>query len=494
MSSSAVGYWVGDSLGRVLGPLQLQAFRDLIASGRLKTAVRASRDGTNWVALQELPEVRDLFATAAPTPPIESQQAERLRNQLRGLLHLPPHDVFGIKPNASLDEFRLAFFRMAKRFSPEHLSPDLHPELRKVSTEIFDFLSRRIREAETLFLQGAMHPPPPPRLDMGGALPSAPLPMSGTALPARPPPGVAPQAAHPVAASIPPTPVPGSMTRPVAASIPPTPAPGSMTRPVAASIPPTPAPGSLTRPAASIPPTPAPGSLGRPVAASIPPTPVPGSMTRPVAASIPPTPAPGSLGRPVAGSIPPTPMPGSLGRPVAASIPPTPAPGSMTRPVPPAAPPRPPPVMTPTARPVTPPAPAPPPPPPAPFRRPIAAPAPSYSSAEFVGLERRSDDRLHADVKVSMKNTGIFTDHRIINLSSGGLFIGTDRPLRLGTQVELTLRFDDPERVMTLRSSVIWENSLDDGKNPRGYGLRLSALRAEERDFIQQYVRRARKP
>ncbi|NNB98411.1 TIGR02266 family protein, partial [Corallococcus exiguus] len=150
----------------------------------------------------------------------------------------------------------------------------------------------------------------------------------------------------------------------------------------------------------------------------------------------------------------------------------------------------------PTTRPVTPPppAPAPAPPPPAPIRRPMAAPAPSYSSAEFVGLERRSDDRLHADVKVSMKNMGIFTDHRIINLSSGGLFIGTDRPLRLGTQVELTLRFDDPERVMTLRSSVIWENSLDDGKNPKGYGLRLSSLRAEERDFIQQYVRRPKKP
>ncbi|RKG74815.1 J domain-containing protein, partial [Corallococcus terminator] len=190
MSSSAVGYWVGDSLGRVLGPLQLQAFRELIASGRLKTAVRASRDGTNWFPLQELPEVRDLFA-AAPSPSVETQQAERLRTQLRGLLHLPPHEVFGLKPQASLDEFRTAFFRMAKRFSPDHLSPDLHPELRKISVEIFDFLSRRIREAETLFLQGAVQPPPPPppRLDMNGALPPppSPLPLSGSPVAARPP-------------------------------------------------------------------------------------------------------------------------------------------------------------------------------------------------------------------------------------------------------------------------------------------------------------------
>ncbi|RKH40489.1 TIGR02266 family protein, partial [Corallococcus llansteffanensis] len=182
MSSSAVGYWVGDSLGRVLGPLQLQAFRELIASGRLKTAVRASRDGTNWVPLQDLPEVRDLFvAPPVTSPSVELQQAERLRTQLRGLLHLPPHEVFGLKPQASLDEFRSAFFRMAKRFSPDHLAPDLHPELRKISVEIFDFLSRRIREAETLVLKGAVPPPPPPppRLDMSGALPPAPLPLSG---------------------------------------------------------------------------------------------------------------------------------------------------------------------------------------------------------------------------------------------------------------------------------------------------------------------------
>jgi uncharacterized protein (TIGR02266 family) len=396
VSSSAVGYWVGDSLGRVLGPLQLQAFRELIASGRLKTAVRASRDGTNWVPLQELPEVRDLFATAAPTPPLEAQQAERLRAQLRGLLHLPPHEVFGLKPQASLDEFRSAFFRMAKRFSPDHLTPELHPELRKVSAEIFEFLSRRIREAETLYLQGAMQPaaPPPPRLDMNGALPPAPLPLSG-----------APVAVRPGAGGPPPVHAPPAVVPPVHAPL--------------AVVPPVHAPLAVVPPAQAA-----------------------------------------------------------------------------ARPVPPPAPPRPPPVVMPSARPVAPPPapPAPAPPPPAPARRPLAQAAPSYSSAEFVGLERRSDDRLHADVKVSLRNTGIFTDHRIINLSSGGLFIGTDRPLRLGTQVELTLRFDDPERVMTLRSSVIWENSLEDGKNPRGYGLRLSALRAEERDFIQQYVRRVKKP
>lgn len=374
-----MGYWVADNLGRVLGPLALQALRELIASGRLKAAVRASRDGVQWVALQDLPELRDLFATARPTPSVEQQQAERLRTQLRGLQNLPAHEVFGVKPHASLDELRLAYFRMAKRFTPDQLAPDTHPELRKVSAEIFDFLSRRMREAEALYAQGAQQPRPvPPRLDMNGALPPAP-PVAPRVAPVVPPVAVAPVA----------------------------------------------------------PPRPA------PVAAA------------PVAPPRPP---------PVVHGAPPAPVPA---RPPMA---------------PPPAPARPEPAV---AR-----APAPPPPAASTVRK--ATTAPTYSSAEFVGLERRSDDRIHADVKVSLQNAGIFTDHRIINLSSGGLFIATDKPLRLGTQVELTLRFDEPPRVMTLRSSVIWENSLDDGKNPRGYGLRLSHLRPEEKEFIQKYLARAK--
>ncbi len=366
MSSPVAGYWVADNLGRVLGPLALQALRELIASGRLKAAVRASRDGVQWVALQEMPELADLFAAARPNPSVEQQQAERLRAQLRGLLNLPPHDVFGLKPTASLDEVRLAFFRMAKRFSPQHLAPDTHPELRKVSEEIFEFLSRRMREAEALYAQGAPAPrPAPPRLDMNGA-PAAPVAAAPRPVPVvQPAPAMAPRAPPVVQASPPGAPSPVAAPRP------------------------------------------------QPMV----------HVTATVA-------------------------------PAARPPPPAPAPASP------------------------------------PVRRAVAAP--TYSSAEFVGLERRSDDRIHADVKVTSQNAGIFSDHRIINLSSGGLFISTERPLRLGTQVELTLRFDDPPRVMTMRSSVIWENTLEDAKNPQGYGLRLSSLRKEERDFIQEFINRAK--
>ncbi|MDY7232036.1 TIGR02266 family protein [Hyalangium rubrum] len=308
-------YWIGDTAGRVLGPLTLQALRDLVGSGRLKAVNRASRDGTNWIPIQDFEEVKDLLAKAKPSPAADQQNAERIRTQMRMLqAKTAPHEVFGVLSTANLDELRLAFFRMAKRFSPDHLAPDTHPDLRKASHEMFDFLSAKMREAEA-------------------------RPPQGT--PAR---GVAP-----------------------------------------------------------------------------------------------------------------------LGAAGARAVPP----GS-TAPFPPA---------SPMATQV---------------RKQVAAP--TYSSDEFVGLTlRHHNDQVHADIHVTPHNVGMFVDHRLINLSSGGLFINTRRPLKLGTKVILKLNFDQPQRSIELRSAVIWEHAMDDGRQPQGYGLGLASLRPEEKTFLQEFVRSHRK-
>ncbi|WP_309893547.1 TIGR02266 family protein [Archangium sp.] len=289
-------YWIGDSLGRVLGPLTLQSLRELVGSGRLKAVTRASRDGSSWVPIEQLNEVKDLLASAASasSPAVEQQQAERLRQQVRALQNAPTHQVFGVKQDAPLEELRGAFFRLAKRYSPEHLSADTHPELRKAHAEIAELLARRMREAE------------------------AQLTPRGTPI-ARP---ATPNAARP--------------------------------------------------------------------------------------------------GQQASGY--------------------------------------------------------------------------TYAAEEFVGLQMGRNERLQLDIKVSARNAGIFTDHRIINLQSGGLFLPTDKPLKLGTKVDLALHFEQPPRQIKLRSSVIWEYTLNDGKQPRGYGLGLADLRPEERAFIEEFLRTQRTP
>ena len=278
----STNYWIGDSIGRVLGPLTLQALRELIGSGRLKAVTRASRDGSSWEPIEQFNEVKDLLGALKANPSAEAQQAERLRQQLRQMQGLPAHQLFGVKPDAPMEELRGAFFRLAKRYSPEHQGPDTHPELRKVHAEVFELLASRMREAEAQ----------------------------------------APRAATP----------------------------------------------NTVRAAQQ------------------------------------------------------------------------------------------------------------------------QAPAYTYSAEEFVGLQTRND-RLQVSVKVSTRTAGIFTDHRIINLQSGGLFLPTDRPLQLGTRVELVLDFEQQQKQIKLRSSVIWEYTLDDGKQPRGYGLGLADLRPEERSFIDEFLR-----
>jgi hypothetical protein len=60
--------------------------------------------------------------------------------------------------------------------------------------------------------------------------------------------------------------------------------------------------------------------------------------------------------------------------------------------------------------------------------------------------------------------------------------------------VDLVLDFEQQQRQIKLRSSVIWEYTLDDGKQPRGYGLGLADLRPEERSFVDEFLRSNRAP
>jgi uncharacterized protein (TIGR02266 family) len=150
--------------------------------------------------------------------------------------------------------------------------------------------------------------------------------------------------------------------------------------------------------------------------------------------------------------------------------------------------PTPPPVQRPTPPPVQRPT-----PPPVQRAEP-ARPAPfTYDASEFVGLQRRNEERLQADIKCTVRSVGIFTDHKVVNLSSGGIFIATGTPLRLGTRLNVTLHFEEPPGKMDLLGAVVWEYTLDDGKQPRGYGVRLD-VRPAERKVLEAFVHKHRPP
>jgi len=323
-------YWIGDAEGRVLGPVSLDVVQDLVNTGRLTEITRVSRDGRNWGTPAGFPEVMALLLNA-PSPDAllqsERQEAARVRVQLRTMQGRPPHEIFRLDRNASVDAYRNAFFKLVKRFYPDRVRAQAHADLRKAYADAFQFLSRLMVHIERELSSGN-HVSPLPMMR------AVPPPPPGEDEPLTPIPAPPPQTARPL------TVVPRSMT-------------------------PLPRPSPLT-----------------------------------------PLPAEGPY---------------------------------------------------------------------------------SYQPHEFVGFERR-DDRVEVTIRVTARNSRMFTEHPLANLKTDGFFLACAKSLPLGTLVDVIFRFDEDHREVRSRGRVILENSGGDPSRPTGFGVRFITLVEQDRRFMQQFV------
>lgn len=128
-------------------------------------------------------------------------------------------------------------------------------------------------------------------------------------------------------------------------------------------------------------------------------------------------------------------------------------------------------------------------PPPTPTPVPIAVP--EYRPEDFVGIERRDTERLHASVRVTPSSYRMFTDHALVNISNSGLFINTPNLIPVGSLLDMELTFEGQERIISARARVVWESAGTDGKNPRGMGLKLTSVAEHDLAFIRDFVRKA---
>jgi uncharacterized protein (TIGR02266 family) len=321
-------YWIGDAEGRVLGPVSLDVVQDLVNTGRLTEITRVSRDGRNWGTPAGFPEVMALLLNA-PSPnallQTERQEAARVREQLRAMQGRPPHEIFRLDRNASVDAYRNAFFKLVKRFYPDRVRAQAHADLRKAYADAFQFLSHLMVHIERELSTGNHVSPLP-------VVRAVPSPPPGEDEPLTPIPAPPPQTARPF------TVVPRSMT-------------------------------PLPRPSPIIP----------------------------------------------------------------------------------------------TEGPY------------------------SYQPHEFVGFERR-DDRVEVTIRVTARNSRMFTEHPLANLKADGFFLACAKSLPLGTLVDVIFRFDEEHREVRSRGRVILENSGGDPTRPTGFGVRFITLVEQDRRFMQQFV------
>lgn len=99
----------------------------------------------------------------------------------------------------------------------------------------------------------------------------------------------------------------------------------------------------------------------------------------------------------------------------------------------------------------------------------------------------RVHDRIPLFLEVEYRTAGAFLVSYTSNLSKGGLFIDTDRPLTVGT--ELLLRFTIPESGrIEVRGVVAWIRPVSTDGKPTGMGVEFEQLDTRHGEIIDAIV------
>jgi len=106
--------------------------------------------------------------------------------------------------------------------------------------------------------------------------------------------------------------------------------------------------------------------------------------------------------------------------------------------------------------------------------------------------EQRQDIRAAIELKVEYKRLNTFFADYTKNISKGGTFIKTKKPLDVGTEFLFKLTVPSLPAPLELRGQVKWvvqEDSTDPGQSP-GMGIRFIYSSDEERAQIEETVER----
>ncbi|MEZ4374487.1 MAG: TIGR02266 family protein [Polyangiaceae bacterium] len=97
--------------------------------------------------------------------------------------------------------------------------------------------------------------------------------------------------------------------------------------------------------------------------------------------------------------------------------------------------------------------------------------------------ERRRDRRAPIELKVEYKRLNTFFADYTKNISRGGTFIGTQRPLAVDTEFVFALTVPNLPEPLRLRGKVIWVVPTEEATkgNPAGMGIEFQYTGDEER-------------
>jgi CRP/FNR family transcriptional regulator, cyclic AMP receptor protein len=108
-----------------------------------------------------------------------------------------------------------------------------------------------------------------------------------------------------------------------------------------------------------------------------------------------------------------------------------------------------------------------------------------------IDFSSRSEVRVKKTLSLTYKDDMAFVRAYLGNISSGGLFVKTEKPLPRGEQFLLRLQLPDLPDPLRISCEVVWARSPAEAtlKEPVGMGVKFIEMTQKESDALKQYLR-----
>ena len=112
------------------------------------------------------------------------------------------------------------------------------------------------------------------------------------------------------------------------------------------------------------------------------------------------------------------------------------------------------------------------------------------AAAAKIEADQRIDDRAAISLRVDYKRLNTFFADYTKNISKGGTFIRTTKPLEIGTEFIFVLSVPSHNKQLELKGEVVWivteETATKD--NPAGMGIKFKFVDESERSAVDDFV------
>jgi len=98
--------------------------------------------------------------------------------------------------------------------------------------------------------------------------------------------------------------------------------------------------------------------------------------------------------------------------------------------------------------------------------------------------ETRRDPRYEVDAFADMTGTEILLNHKVCNISLGGICLQTQSVEEVGTVVDLVINFPELESTIAVKGEVVWVNR----EPPEDMGIRYLSLSEERKRTLRKYL------